>query len=149
MQLSRISLDENSALARLIVQHKAITLSNSETFFRLSWNISFTSHETVYHEGTTTLLLRSVNMSRSSGSSTILKGWWRRVVICTGNPRVFLGIPIPGPGICPYPLCGSRYSHRLTRSNPRVTRYPYPSRVTCGFTTITMYVLLFYYYFII
>jgi hypothetical protein len=57
-------------------------------------------------------------------------------VICTGNPRVFSGIPVPVPGIYPYPLCGYGYSHGSTRSDPRVHLDLYPSRVTCRFTTI-------------
>jgi hypothetical protein len=55
------------------------------------------------------------------------------LVICMGNPQVFWGIPLPRPGIYPYPLCGSRYSYGSTRSHPRVT---------CGFTTITIYILI-------
>ena len=50
----------------------------SATLTRLIWKISFTSRETVYRDGVTTLLLRSVNISRSSGSSTIANGRFRR-----------------------------------------------------------------------
>jgi hypothetical protein len=37
------------------------------------------------------------------------------LVIDTGNPRVFSGIPGPGPVEYPYPLWGYGYSHGLAK----------------------------------
>ena len=68
------------------------TLRISETLTRLILNISCTSHDTVTREGTSTLLLRSVKISMSSSSSTIVKGRWRRATQSAIFIRNFCGV---------------------------------------------------------
>ena len=78
----------------------------------------------------------------------MLTGWTQRIkfaiiyiVICTGNPRVFLGVPIPVPGIYLDPLSGCGFYQGSSGCDSGVYTNPYPWRVTRGFTTI--YYLLY------
>jgi hypothetical protein len=52
------------------------------------------------------------------------------LVIDTGNPRVFSGIPGPGPVEYLYPLWGYGYSPWVGQAYPGVYPYPYLRRVT-------------------
>ena len=61
-----------------VQQDNSLTCKIPTTVARLIWNISFTSRETVLHNGTLTLLLRSIKISISSSSSTIENGLWQR-----------------------------------------------------------------------
>jgi hypothetical protein len=54
------------------------------------------------------------------------------LVNCTGNPRVLLRVPGPGPAENPYPSKGYRFFHGYASSNPRVYPYPYPQWVFTG-----------------
>jgi hypothetical protein len=77
-------------------------------------------------------VVRGVSSTLTYGCPRGVGGEGRQLVNCTGNPRVLLRVPRPGPAENPYPSKGYRFFHGYASSNPRVYPYPYPQQVFTG-----------------